>query len=191
MKPEDLPPSDDELQAFIDFSARFIREQVLDGTMDGMFPQLSVMIFSLDTLEQQMALVLLDGEAMSDHNTKRAMMREAGRRLGDDRLIVRAVTLMSEAWMSFVEEGEKDEYINGKKMPRDDPRRQETIILATRTLDGRNKFRAIPVKRDKDNMMLPDGKDQDQQLAEVRSPLLEEFYAGFAEGMRIEFPNVN
>lgn len=142
---------------------------------NGFTPLLDVVLKTDEGEEVKHAAALFEGVDFSDKREKIKALAEAGKRMGQDlgdKLLPMQVTLMSEAWQRRDLDNLED--------------KQEVIMAATRSWDGREGFvsrRTIRDLKDKIIDTCPSVEElATDEEAKESTPLLEVFFLGFSIG---------
>ena len=105
-------------------------------------------------------------EAWNETEVKNNIMRELATKIYEQAKVPIIIHLISEAWISRRKKNDKSPI----GMPRDDPNREEAIIVATLTLDGKSRLSTRPKN---DRMIL-------WNSMKAESELLTHFYRQYA-----------
>lgn len=138
-------------------------------------PNLIVVTRNAETLEDELNFCLL-ACPFNEAEEKQKLMHAMGKKFFEEKKVVLAIILSSECWMAKrnVESDWQD------VMPRDDPMRQEGIMIAGAGLDPTQRMIIMtPIKRDEKNHMVVDGKPDEMADGKGRFFLLEHFWRGY------------
>lgn len=166
-----------------------IEAMVFDGKSKSLMPMLAVHYRRfvegnmLSDMEQTLVAIASD---FNDGEEKRKTIRAIGNKFFEDKLIPVSVFMSSEAWMSQLPVGTKEEDIDKHPMPRDDPNRKEVVMIAGRTTAGECTIGiTIPFKRDANEFMVKDGEVITTDALEMY--LLNNFFYGFFERLMSKY----
>lgn len=181
--PDAMDITDEKFKELADLTLKCIEAMVFDGKSKSLMPMLVVHHRKfvegnmLSDMEQTLVSISSD---FNDGEVKRQTIRAIGNKFFEDKLFPVAVFMASEAWMSTLPEGTKEEDIDKQPMPRDDPNRKEVVMIAGRTTAGECTVGiTIPFKRDANEFMVKDGEVITTDALEMY--LLNNFFRGFFE----------
>jgi len=145
------------------------------GPADDFAPGLLVQAKARPGAPAETALYVLACGPFNEAADKSRFMRAIGRQVYAGRRVPTAAVLAAEAWRAEGPEGR----------PRDDPVRQEVIVVAGCSLDHKYRtFATLPLGRNRvDNTIVP-GAWSPVQTEGVGGALLDEFFRGFLEAAR-------
>lgn len=168
--------SADEFKKTMTDLCAWVRDSLADDPDTSWTPTLIVLNLSWPKLEREVHLYVLDVDFNEDEE-KHALLYKIARTLYEAKKVPIAAFLTAEAWQSCRREG------SPRMQPRDDPNRQEIIMVAGLTL-GRKlaAMNSLPIRRDHDNRIVP-GEFGDLQTQGVESRLLNELFTGFANSI--------
>lgn len=135
---EKLRISDEKYIATMDL----VKEQVTSNR-DGFSPMIMVL-----TDEGQMVMIGLPDADLNDHKAKYELLEKIGDKLQEEHLTPVLIVMTSECWMSKYENGK---ILENAPPPSEDPNRQEKVMVAGLSIDGRAAMCLADITRGWDN----------------------------------------
>lgn len=178
-----LDVSDAELRALLDDHREWVRRCLTDAPARGWMPKLTALTQSAADGPREVVIVALAAD-FNEHGEKREAMRAAGKAMYEARRAPLAVAFSSEAWRSEQRKGVP------LIQPRDDPARQEIIVVVATTIRGDRVLHThLPVTRAADGTMALG--EAGEVLEGGEANVLRPFFAGFLEeaARRLGHPN--
>lgn len=173
--------TDEKFKELTDLTVSMVEETEL-GKHKDMAPMLMVhfreMIIEpgkqMEISDIQSAIVVVAGGF--DDKTKNQTVRAIGNQFFEKKWFPVAVFMVSESWVSHIAPEDLDN--PDRPMPRDDPNREECIMIAGRTPAGDCQIGvSIPITHDSDGVMIR--KSENIVVHELEMYLLNQFFHGF------------
>lgn len=158
----------DHVRKFQEFTLEYIR----DNPREGLMPHLLVVTKDVEGKEE----LTVCGLAVPFNETKEkhSVLFNLGKKFFEDKKIVLAVILSSEAWSSKrPKDGDWQDV-----QPRHDPLKTESILVAGAAMNPKQRMVILtPFKRDADNNIVIDGESDESMEAEFF--LINHFWQGY------------
>lgn len=180
--------SGEEYEAALRDTVQMVCEILGDGEEDGYIPVLITHELILDKNEQMHNTVNIHMLVDLEMDERYERLRQIGEIIGGEKRIVRMAFFCSEAWVSTEDDPERRKY----SRPSEDPQRQECVLAAGLTVDGRAAIGMVYISRDaRERMKVGEVvvRPHGQENTEMKNPLLAEFFQGLHMGlMKVVMP---
>jgi len=151
-----------------------------DGARESFMPQIHIQGMKGEDGKRKHTLIMIAGELNTENKPK--MMMGMGAKFAEDGAHLPAIVFMSnEAWTSKPSTDEKNPLAPSK-----DPNREEAIVIAGMTFDGRVNMAVASIKRSKKNAIILTKEyyiDYEHDKNDMQNNLLAYFMQGYAMGM--------